>query len=523
MNNIICRGFDENIRGNLRNDNQNIIPPIVLPKITMPQIHSLQQEHINIDDVPLPTELKLNCPQFSETDYAKGDYECITEENDKSVLKSQLDIMAEFVRKSMKFYWDSYVKCAYGYDELQPVTCGGENPWGGVGMTIVDNLDTLYLFDLKEEFEKAENWVENNLNGINMGTEIPFSDVVHKLLGGLLSTYSLTYKDMFKNKAEDIGNRLIKAVGEAIFPPASVSLKEFTGSSFELITAEDATTCQLELRYLSRLTNEPSYEKFGMRIYSIFSEHTSRGLIGNTIKDQNRLTGDVVYIGFYDYELKTWMLGGEKESVLKNMFKRAKVAIINQMLYHSSDDRCYAGYLSGPRSRRVFHAEMSLRQCHIAALIGLSASTSDNPTVYNNEIKNARSLMYSCYELYMKQSTRLGPKIINFDNDSPEIVDGSNDLEGDIAESLLILYQATNDPIFQKWGWDIYLAIERNAKVEYGYSGLKNVNEAGSYSNKVDSSFGSRTLKYLYLLFSSRNRIDLRNYVFNSGGHPFEL
>ena len=35
-----------------------------------------------------------------------------------------------------------------------------KNNWGNVGMTLIDSLDTLWIMDLKEEFNEAVNYVE---------------------------------------------------------------------------------------------------------------------------------------------------------------------------------------------------------------------------------------------------------------------------------------------------------------------------------------------------------------------------
>ena len=40
--------------------------------------------------------------------------------------------------------------------------------WGGVGMTLVDSLDTLWLMGLKEEFEEAVQWVSGLLSAFDL-------------------------------------------------------------------------------------------------------------------------------------------------------------------------------------------------------------------------------------------------------------------------------------------------------------------------------------------------------------------
>ena len=44
----------------------------------------------------------------------------------------------------------------------QPCTCQDE--FGGVGATIVDSLDTLWLMGLKTEFQAARDWTAHNLS-----------------------------------------------------------------------------------------------------------------------------------------------------------------------------------------------------------------------------------------------------------------------------------------------------------------------------------------------------------------------
>nr|DBA33583.1 TPA: hypothetical protein GDO54_001248 [Pyxicephalus adspersus] len=71
------------------------------------------------------------------------------------------------IKEMMKFAWDSYKKYAWGENELRPLTKDGHfgSLFGGLkGATIVDALDTLFIMNLKEEFEHAERWIENSLD-----------------------------------------------------------------------------------------------------------------------------------------------------------------------------------------------------------------------------------------------------------------------------------------------------------------------------------------------------------------------
>ena len=68
----------------------------------------------------------------------------------------------------MKHAWDSYVKYAWGSNELKPISRKGHSAsiFGNtaLGATIVDALDTLYIMGLEDEFKAGRDWVAAQLN-----------------------------------------------------------------------------------------------------------------------------------------------------------------------------------------------------------------------------------------------------------------------------------------------------------------------------------------------------------------------
>ena len=53
------------------------------------------------------------------------------------------------VKEAMAHAWSGYKNRAWGFDALKPISGRGENPWGGIGCTLVDSLDTLWLMGMK--------------------------------------------------------------------------------------------------------------------------------------------------------------------------------------------------------------------------------------------------------------------------------------------------------------------------------------------------------------------------------------
>ena len=64
----------------------------------------------------------------------------------------------------MEHSWKGYTEYAWGMDELTPLSKTGKQSFGGLGATLVDSLDTLWLMGLKEEFQKARDWVVHELS-----------------------------------------------------------------------------------------------------------------------------------------------------------------------------------------------------------------------------------------------------------------------------------------------------------------------------------------------------------------------
>ena len=58
------------------------------------------------------------------------------------------------VKEAMLHSWAAYEQFAWGFDELQPLTQEGKDSLGGLGATIVDSLDTLWMFDMQDEFAR---------------------------------------------------------------------------------------------------------------------------------------------------------------------------------------------------------------------------------------------------------------------------------------------------------------------------------------------------------------------------------
>eukprot|EP00930_Biecheleria_cincta_P082580 TRINITY_DN72296_c0_g1_i1.p1 TRINITY_DN72296_c0_g1~~TRINITY_DN72296_c0_g1_i1.p1 ORF type:complete len:863 (+),score=137.31 TRINITY_DN72296_c0_g1_i1:285-2591(+) len=110
----------------------------------------------------------------------------------------------------MRHVWKNYEERAFGKDELRPVSGIGTDSWGGVGQTLVDALDTLWLMGFREEFERGALWVQESLN-FDKDLNLNLFETTIRQLGGLLSAFLLSGRTALFEKAKDLGTRLFHA------------------------------------------------------------------------------------------------------------------------------------------------------------------------------------------------------------------------------------------------------------------------------------------------------------------------
>ncbi|KAJ2511846.1 Mannosyl-oligosaccharide 1,2-alpha-mannosidase mns3, partial [Coemansia sp. RSA 1939] len=101
--------------------------------------------------------------------------------------------------------------------------------------------------------------------------------------------------------------------------------------------------------------------------------------------------------------------------------------------------------------------------------------------------------------------------------------DRHNLLRPETVESLFILWRITGEAKWRDYGWRIFEAFEKWARLPdgHGYSNLLDVTVVPpQHADKMETFFVSETLKYLYLLFSDSSTVPLSRYVFNTEAHP---
>uniref|UniRef100_A0A674N3G9 alpha-1,2-Mannosidase n=1 Tax=Takifugu rubripes TaxID=31033 RepID=A0A674N3G9_TAKRU len=444
----------------------------------------------------------------------------------------------EAVRDAFRHAWKGYKAFAWGHDELQPLS-KSYSEWFGLGLTIIDALDTMWILELREEFEEARRWVATELS-FNRNVDVNLFESTIRILGGLLSTYHLTGDPLFLSKAEDMGSRLMPAFNTpSKIPYSDVNIGRGTAHPPHWTsdsTVAEVTSIQLEFRELSRLTQQPQYQAAVAQVME--RVHVLEGKLDGLVPmfintNSGQFTHQGVYTlgaradSYYEYLLKQWIQGGRKEDQLLEDYLQAIEGVKKNLLQRSSPTGLT---FVGELSHGQFSPKMDHLVCFLPGVLALGAHNG----LPADHMDLAKELMKTCYQMYVQMETGLSPEIVHFNmyegssrDMDVKLADRHNLLRPETVESLFYLYRLTKDPVYQDWGFQILQNFNKYAKVPSGgYTSINNVRdpEFPSPRDKMESFFLGETLKYLYLLFSEDpNLISLDRYVFNTEAHPLPI
>ncbi|XP_055017884.1 mannosidase, alpha, class 1B, member 1b isoform X2 [Boleophthalmus pectinirostris] len=442
------------------------------------------------------------------------------------------------VKDSFRHAWQGYKDFAWGHDELRPIS-KSYSEWFGLGLTLIDALDTMWIMGLKTEFEEAKAWVATELS-FNKNVDVNLFESTIRILGGLLSTYHLTGDALFLEKAKDIGSRLMPAFKTpSKIPYSDVNIGKGTAHPPRWTsdsTVAEVTSIQLEFRELSRLTQDPQYEAAVAEVMNKVHKLDGKldGLVPMFI---NTNSGQFTHQGtftlgaradsYYEYLLKQWLQGGKKETQFLEDYLQAIEGVKKNLVQRTSPNGLtFVGELS--------HGQFSPKMDHLVCFLPGTLALGTHNGLPQDHMDLAKQMMETCYQMYKQMETGLSPEIVHFNmhqgsvrDIEVKLADRHNLLRPETVESLFYLYRFTKDHKYRQWGWEILQNFNKYTKVSSGgYTSVNNVRDPDypSPRDKMESFFLGETLKYLYLLFSDDFKlINLDEYVFNTEAHPLPI
>ncbi|EIE24199.1 glycoside hydrolase [Coccomyxa subellipsoidea C-169] len=440
----------------------------------------------------------------------------------------------------MRHSWAGYAQHAWGFDELMPLTQNGKNSFGGLGATIVDSLDTLWLMGLKDEFKAARDWVVNELS-FNKFYEASVFETTIRVVGGILTAHELSGDEAFLRRAEELVQILMHAFDTPTgIPYGTINLQTQQGrnptwTQKASILSEFGTE-QLELIQTSLKTGNPVYAQKTEAVIKFLNDKwcSMQGLLPLYIHPQTgQATTQMVSLGamgdsYYEYLLKVWIYKGRRaeDEMYRAMWERSMDEMLRKLLF-KNEESGYTYVAEFARCGSPLLHKMDHLSCFIPAMLALgahaSAVTGAKATRY---LQVAEELTHTCWQMYHQMASGLAPEYVEFGTAGMVTAEKAkhNLLRPEAMEAMFVLWRVTQKEQYREWAWEMFLAFEKNCKMPVGYAGLKDVTVVPPPTDNTMQSFWlAETLKYLWLLFAPNDVVSLDDWVLNTEAHPLRI
>mmetsp|Transcript_126638 Transcript_126638/g.236702 ORF Transcript_126638/g.236702 Transcript_126638/m.236702 type:complete len:523 (+) Transcript_126638:36-1604(+) len=454
---------------------------------------------------------------------------------------------AEEVRDALRHLWSGYRKAGWGDDEVQPISGGKGGAWGGVGMLILDTLDTLWLAGLSKEFAEGEEWVSKlNLDPMDHPMRSSFFEITIRGLSGLLSAYALSGHHVLLDKAKLLGDHLLQGFPQSdsrnVWPVAYIDVHnptdvEVTPSfhpGYSILA--DVGSNVLEFAYLSQATGDRHYEVTADKIFNKLidlSDSTGEPLAPTELDPYSvRFLGGPVSVGamgdsYFEYLLKRYLQTGCKQKHLLSTWKSAMREMRVGLLKKSAQGFTY---IASPATRQGSGQPMSVStgmdhlSCFVGGMLAMASQYVPSQEVEDWWLPTGVEITRTCYEMYLISPSGLAPETVHFSDDGMRAGNTNFRLRPETLESLFYLHRITGNTTYRDWSWNIFQAINKNTKTEYGFASVEDVMTTPVVLRDSEETFmGAETLKYALLTQLPPTALPLDQFVLNTEAHPFPV
>ncbi len=425
--------------------------------------------------------------------------------------KRDWSALAQDVRAEMAWAWRNYVELAFGHDQIKPVSGGVDEfffPKGpGLGLSIVEALDTLYLMGLDAELEEGVHWIEKNLQ-FDIDGEVQVFETNIRVVGGLLSGWLATRNKTLLTLAHELVDRLLPAFSKSPtgIPYRFVNLR--TGA------VRDATTSPAELGtyisefgVLSRAVGDTRYYDAAKRAAkACFDRRSSLDLVADAIHAESgkwlsrRATIGPPSDSYYEYLYGGWRLFGDTD--FKHWYDVHAAAILK----HQAE--LVEGRLWFAQADFETGARLDQRQSELAAFYaGLLAKAGDTD--------HARAYLASWADV----QAIFGLLPEELDYGTFKATSPGNELRPEFADSCLALYVHGAGDWPRQLGRIHYENMKRTSRARFGYTIIDDViARPVKQGDLCPGYWWAEQMKYYWLLFSDTPRFDYRNNYLSTEG-----
>ncbi|MCJ1412808.1 hypothetical protein MMC19_006907 [Ptychographa xylographoides] len=443
------------------------------------------------------------------------------------------------VKKSFERTWQSYKSMAWMRDELRPLSGEYYTSFGGWAATLVDALDTLWIMDMKDEFEhavKAAATIDFTTTDSDM---LNIFETTIRYLGGFLGAYDISggQYPILLEKAVQLAEILYCAFDTPNrFPVARWYWKQSLRSkqqADELCVIAEVGSLTVEFTRLAQLTGENRYYDAVARITTVLEQvqlETSIPGLWPTIINARALdfSDNSFSLGgmadsLYEYLPKQYMLLGGANNQYKSMYEHAisaaKKHIFFRPMLPTNNDVLISGNAQFTKSHNSINLDPQSQHlgCFVGGMLAIGAKLFDRA----DDLSAARKIVNGCVWAYDSMATGLMPETFHlvpcgdvescvwnetvwhaavearhpsffkgllFTENIQTVIqeerlprgytaigDRRYILRPEAIESIFVLYRITGDRSLQDTAWRMWLAIDQRTRTTLANAAIKDV------------------------------------------------
>jgi len=461
---------------------------------------------------------------------------------------------ASDVRRAFAHAWLGYCQYAWGFDELKPVSQKGINNFGGLGISILDSLTTLWLLDLPQGFERAEGFVRDELNFGKLDQDVSVFELTIRALGGLLGAHALSDRPIFLQRARELAEQVLPAFdtpSQLPWPYWNLHRgnRSASPSQAQPSSIADAGTLQLEWRYLGHATDNPQFSKAVDSAFEAIQTAGVKGLLPSLLTPPwrhptaalpSKITVGGTSDSYYEYLLKQWLLSGGCDRRYKELF----LDFMEDLPRLLNQQQLGPGNVQGrgAQTYRLFEVsfdntvtgKMEHLGCVVPGLIALALLTLPEDDLQGQQadwMALAEGLTASCVEMWTSTQSGLAPEHVHHSPDASSDdhaqvpMDGQHSLlRPETAETLFYMFRLTGNETYRHWGERLFRALQAHSRTSAAFSSVADVNRVPTVkADSMHSFVLAETFKYLYLLFAPPSTLDLSKFVLSTEAHPLRV
>ncbi|KAI0458301.1 glycoside hydrolase family 47 protein [Xylaria acuta] len=367
---------------------------------------------------PLPTGRSKNLPSVQARPKAgDAEHERLRESRRREVKKI-------FVGD-----WEAYKKYAWLKDALAPISGGYRDQFSGWAATLVDSLDSLWLLQLRDEFDEAVEAVAKIDFGKSTSSRVNTFETNIRYLGGLIAAYDLSKREALLTKAVELGDLIYAGFNTENRMPVDFidfdAAKRGQGLTVEgSVVSASPGTLSLELTRLSQITGDPKYYDAISRVMDVFYHGQEKTRLPGlwpmfvSMSSQDVVSGDQFTLAgcadsLYEYLPKMHALLGGLEPKYEEMSTRfleaAKVLLFRPMIPTNEPILLPSSGRATSDGNIILDEETEHLGCYIGGVYALAGKLLKNQGYVNIGSR----LTLGCVYAYRSTPTGMMPERLN--------------------------------------------------------------------------------------------------------------